>query len=297
MTKIKICGITNLEDAQVAVEAGADLLGFIFYEPSPRYVAPERVRDIVAGIREYVSRVTCHVSRVTYQACPELNPEPDEGRSRRVSSARSQGLGVRSEEAGEGEEQLHNPTSHISYLTSKIQNPKPVLSAVEGSKIQNPQFVGVFVNSPLETVAHILDFCRLDAVQLHGEETPEFAKRFEGRAFKALRPQSQAEAEATIRRYLPCRPAAGLPYFLVDAYHAKLYGGTGRVTDWSMAANIARRYPMMLAGSLTPANVAEAIQAVRPWGVDVSSGVEAEKGGKDHQKVRAFIEAVRSNDP
>jgi phosphoribosylanthranilate isomerase len=158
-------------------------------------------------------------------------------------------------------------------------------------------FVGVFVNSPLETVAHTLEFCRLDMVQLHGEEPLEFVRWFEGRAFKALRPQSQAEAEETIRRYRPCHASAALPCLLVDAYHPKLYGGTGRVTDWSLAASIARRYPMMLAGSLTPANVAEAIRAVRPWGVDVSSGVEAEKGRKDHQKMRAFIEAVRSNGP
>jgi len=259
MTKIKICGITNLEDAQVAVEAGADLLGFIFYEPSPRYITPERVRDIVSSVRGQVSGVRGQ----------ELG-------------VRDQGLGIRGEETGEGEERLRKPTSQISHLTSHISHPK---------------FIGVFVNSPLETVAHILDFCRLDGVQLHGEEPPEFVNRFEGRAFKALRPQSQEEAEETIRRYRPCRPSAVLPCLLVDAYHPKLYGGTSRVTDWSMAASIARRHPVMLAGSLTPANVAKAIQAVRPWGVDVSSGVEAEKGRKDHQKVSAFIKAVRNSDP
>lgn len=266
MTRIKICGITNLEDAQVAVEAGADLLGFIFYEPSPRYVAPERVRDIVSSVRGQGSGVK----------------DQELGVRKQELGVRKQGLGIRGEELGEGGDPLGN-------LKSKILNPK--------SQIQNPKFVGVFVNSPLETVAHILDFCQLDGVQLHGEEPPEFVNRFEGRAFKALRPQSQAEAEEAIRRYRPCHASAALPCLLVDAYHPKLYGGTGRVTDWSMAASIARRYPVMLAGSLTPANVTEAIQAVRPWGVDVSSGVEAEKGRKDHQKVRAFIEAVRSNGP
>jgi phosphoribosylanthranilate isomerase len=271
MTKIKICGITNLEDAQVAVEAGADLLGFIFYEPSPRYVAPERVRDIVASVR-------CQASGV----------------KDRESGVRNQGLGIRDQETREGEEPLHNLTSHIPHPTSHIPHPISHISHPK-SKIENPKCVGVFVNSPLETVTHILDFCQLDLVQLHGEEPPEFVNLFEGRAFKALRPQSQDEAEEAIRCYRPCRPSAALPCLLVDAYHPKLYGGTGRVTDWSMAANIARRYPMMLAGSLTPDNVAEAIRAVRPWGVDVSSGVEAEKGRKDHQKVREFIEAVRSN--
>ncbi len=214
MTKVKICGITNLEDALATVEAGADLLGFIFYEPSPRYVAPEVVREIVAIIRG-------------------------------------------------------------------------------GS---SPQFVGVFVNAPLETVAHVLTCCQLDAVQLHGEEPPEFVHHFQGRAFKALRPQSQLEAEALIQKYHPPNHLTNQPFlppFLLDAYHPTLYGGTGQVTDWTMAANIARRYPIMLAGSLTPANVAEAIQAVHPWGVDVSSGVERAKGRKDHAKVRAFIEAVK----
>jgi phosphoribosylanthranilate isomerase len=280
MTKIKICGITNLEDAQVAVEAGADLLGFIFYEPSPRYVAPERVRNIVSGVRCQVSGVKYQVSSVGRQGL---------GIRGEGLGVRNQELGIRGQETGEYEESLRNPTSHIPHPTSHI----PHLT----SQIQNPKFVGVFVNSPFETVAHTLDFCRLDMVQLHGEEPPEYVNRFEGRAFKALRPQSQEEAEQYIGRYLPCHPAAALPCFLVDAYHPKLYGGTGRVTDWSMAANIARRYPIMLAGSLTAANVVEAIQAVRPWGVDVSSGVEAEKGRKDHQKVRAFIEAVRSNEP
>jgi phosphoribosylanthranilate isomerase len=80
----------------------------------------------------------------------------------------------------------------------------------------------------------------------------------------------------------------------LDAYHPNLFGGTGHVTDWSMAAALARRYPLMLAGSLTPANVAEAIAIVRPWGVDVGSGVERAKGQKDHQKVREFVAAVKN---
>ncbi|MBI1881896.1 MAG: phosphoribosylanthranilate isomerase, partial [Chloroflexi bacterium] len=93
---------------------------------------------------------------------------------------------------------------------------------------------------------------------------------------------------------LPCSSAPLLPCWLLDAYHPTLYGGTGHVTDWSMAANIAWRYPVMLAGSLTPENVGEAVQVVQPWGVDVSSGVEREKGKKDQEKVRSFIEAVKS---
>jgi phosphoribosylanthranilate isomerase len=238
MTKIKICGITNLEDALAAVEAGADLLGFIFYEPSPRYVRPEVVREIVSEVR---------------------GQEPGVG---------GQGMrdpGLQSSVSG-----------HVSRFTFHI-----------------PLFVGVFVNTPLEILAKILDFCQLDAAQLHGEESPEFLSHFGGRAFKAIRPQSQEEAEGLIEKYLPCSPSPLLPCFLLDAYHARLYGGTGHVADWTLAAKMARRYRIMLAGSLTPANVVEAIRVVQPWGVDVSSGVEAEKGKKDRDKVRRFVEVVR----
>ncbi|MBE7469591.1 MAG: N-(5'-phosphoribosyl)anthranilate isomerase [Anaerolineae bacterium] len=238
MTKVKICGITNLEDALVAVEAGADLLGFIFYEPSPRYVRPETVREIVSGVK-------CQVSGDTVQEAKDRDQRPYAPRT----------------------------THHVA-------------------------FVGVFVNSPLDTVAHLLDFCQLDAAQLHGEESPEFVRHFAGRAFKALRPQSPEEAETLIQYYQPPNlltfQPSNLPLLLLDAYHPNLYGGTGHVTDWEMAASIARRYPIMLAGSLTPENVIEAIRVVQPWGVDVSSGVERQKGRKDHEKVRALVEAVRN---
>ncbi len=274
MTKIKICGITNLEDALVAVETGADLLGFIFYEPSPRYVTPERAREIVAEIRSQESedskqkttRPKTQNQITNPSASLRLRTEPDE-----VTSHQSPTLRLRSGQV------------------SNLQSPK------RSTNLQSPitNFIGVFVNSPLQTVAHIFDYCQLDAAQLHGEESPEFVNHFAGRAFKALRPQSQAEADSLIRKYLPCAPASPPPCFLIDAYHPTLYGGAGQVTDWTMAANIARRYPIMLAGGLTPANVAEAIRAGRPWGVDVSSGVEVGKGRKDHGKVREFVEAVK----
>lgn len=214
MVRIKICGLTNLEDALAAAEAGADMLGFIFYPPSPRYVAPETVRAIVSDLRR---------------------------------------------QAGDG---------------------------------PRPRFVGVFVNETEETVRRILDECGLDAAQLHGDEPPEMVARFRGRAFKALRPRSPEEAGRLVQSY---RPAVAVPppCFLLDAYHPALYGGAGHVTDWSMAAAVARRWPVLLAGGLTPDNVAEAVRTVRPWGVDVSSGVEAEKGKKDHEKLKAFVERVK----
>ena len=252
MSKVKICGITNLEDALVATEAGADLLGFIFYEPSPRYVQPEMVREIMAGVKE------------------------------QVASGKPQVAGRRAQVTGR-KSQIAVGSDTISVSELKTQN----------SKLKTPIFVGVFVNASLSTVTRILGECQLDAAQLHGDEPPEFVNQLQGRAYKALRPQSLPEAESLIRQYLPCSPSPLLPCFLVDAYHPDLYGGTGHVTDWSMAAALARRYPLMLAGSLTPANVAEAISIVKPWGVDVSSGVEAAKGKKDHEKVRAFIRAAK----
>jgi phosphoribosylanthranilate isomerase len=220
MTKVKICGITNLADAKVAVTAGADLLGFIFYEPSPRYVSPERVKQIITALEQ---------------------------------------------------EGLKSPG-------------------------RGPQWVGVFVNGEPEWMAQVVAECGLDRLQLHGEEPPAVLAQFPAQAFKAMRPQSYAEAESMVAQYLPTVSPACYPYFLLDAYHPALYGGTGQVTDWRLAATIARRYPIMLAGSLTRSNVTEAIAAVRPWGVDVSSGVEAEKGRKDHAALRDFIAAVRAFD-
>jgi phosphoribosylanthranilate isomerase len=233
MVKVKICGLTNLEDAQVAIEAGADLLGFIFYEPSPRYVHPETVREIISNLRDKHS---------------------------------------------------NNSTTHHALRTTS-----------------SPLFVGVFVNTPQAEVSQIVDFCGLDAVQLSGAEAPQFVTHFQGRAFKVLQPQSAVEAGELVQKYQPAILAAEspqLPAFLLEAYHPTLYGGTGQVTDWTMAATLARQYPIMLAGSLTPSNVAEAIDTVQPWGVDVSSGVEAEKGRKDHRKVWEFIERakIKSNE-
>jgi phosphoribosylanthranilate isomerase len=152
--------------------------------------------------------------------------------------------------------------------------------------------VGVFVNESFNQINHIFEDCQLDRIQLHGEEPPDWITRFAGRAFKAIRPQSAVETTALLDQYLPVASTTP-PYFLLDAYHPNLYGGTGHVTDWTTAADLARHLALMLAGSLTPANVAEAITAVQPWAVDVSSGLEAEKGRKDHDKIRAFMAAVR----
>jgi phosphoribosylanthranilate isomerase len=231
--KVKICGLTNLADAQVALAGGADLLGFIFFPKSPRHVTPERVRDILAGL------------------------------------------------------EAHRQVGQGGVLT-----------------------VGVFVNESPQVVAQILDCCGLDLAQLHGEELPtmlgldddsaeplgEDRSLLRGRAYKALRPRSPEEARDLACRYaLPRHLQAGshLPAFLLDAYHPQLRGGTGEAGDWRLAASLAAQYPLLLAGGLCPANVAQAVQTVRPWGVDVSSGVEQSPGQKDHAALRAFIAAAK----
>ncbi len=163
--------------------------------------------------------------------------------------------------------------------------------------------VGVFVDESSAAVAQILDFCGLDLAQLHGEEPPEMVTSdMHGRSYKALRPRSLDEALDLASRYAPAPSSApslggkggGCPALLVDAYHPHLHGGTGETADWSLAAALAGRYPLLLAGGLDPTNVAEAVHAVRPWGVDVSSGVESAPGQKDHTAIRAFVAAAKA---
>ncbi len=218
--KVKICGVTNAADAREAMAAGADMLGFIFFPKSPRYVTPEQVRTILAAEK------------------------------------------------------------HAKVLT-----------------------VGVFVNESPATVAQILNFCGLDLAQLHGEETPATLglegsqSPLRGRAYKALRPRTLDEATDLARRYaLPVRlqGKGHIPAFLIDAYHPDRRGGAGVTGDWSLASALASQYPLLLAGGLTPSNVALAAHSVRPWGVDVASGVEASPGKKDHAALRTFVAAAKA---
>lgn len=216
-TRIKICGLTNLEDARCAAEAGADLLGFIFYPQSPRFVTPERAAAIIQAIRR---------------------------------------------EFGDA-----------------------------------PRCVGVFVNEPVESVRTLLDSIGLDLAQLHGHEPPAEVQMLHPRAFKALRPQARSDAEAAVATYRDVVPDDdSLPQFLLDAYHPQHYGGTGIPADLAVARWLARRFRLLLAGGLRPETVGAAVERVRPWGVDVSSGVEAAKGIKDHARVWAFVKAVQAVD-
>jgi len=144
--------------------------------------------------------------------------------------------------------------------------------------------VGVFVNSSIEEVKDVLDACSLDLAQLHGDETIEFMESLQEKSFKAFRgiPDDVNSFART-----------NAPAFLVDASVKGLYGGSGVTADWNGAAELAKKYPLLLAGGLTPENVAEAVRRVKPWGVDVSSGVESRPGVKDEAKIRAFVKAVR----
>lgn len=217
MTRIKICGITNLADARCAAEAGADLLGFVFYVHSARCVAPRQAVDIVRAIR-----------------C----------------------------EFGD----------------------------------QAPRFVGVFVDHAVKQVLEIIGRVGLDLAQLHGHEPVAEVRALYPCAFKAIRPLSVEQAQAALEEYQGVLYEEDVPELLVDGYHPGQPGGTGTCADLDAARWLARRTRLLLAGGLTPENVALAIEQVRPWGVDVSSGVEQGKGRKDHARVRAFVEAVRIAD-
>jgi len=145
-------------------------------------------------------------------------------------------------------------------------------------------YVGVFVNATVAEVHATIETCGLSLAQLHGDETPEMMQSLNGKAFKAFR--GVPERINGFARY-------DAPALLVDASVKGVYGGTGITADWSAAAEFAKRYPLLLAGGLTPENVGDAMRQVRPWGVDVASGVEASAGQKDPSKMRAFVQAVR----
>lgn len=201
MVKIKICGITNLDDALSAEELGADALGFNFYKKSPRYIAPEKAAEIIA------------------QLPPFILP------------------------------------------------------------------VGIFVNEREEKIREIQALACLQAVQLHGDETPEFCQRFGNRVIKAF----QVKDKESLKHMAHFRVSA----YLLDSYRDGLRGGTGTTFDWHLAVVAKTFGRIVLAGGLAPENVAEAVRLVQPYGVDVAGGVEREKGIKDHVKMKKFINEVR----
>lgn len=144
-------------------------------------------------------------------------------------------------------------------------------------------YVGVFVNAPVAEVRATMEMCGLSLAQLHGDETADMLNALNGKAFKAFRGVPENTNDFA-------RDDA--PALLLDASVKGLYGGSGVTGDWSAAAELAKKYPLLLAGGLTPGNVADAVRQVRPWGVDVASGVEAGAGGKDAGKMKAFVRAI-----
>jgi len=147
--------------------------------------------------------------------------------------------------------------------------------------------VGVFVNASVGEILATMETLGLNLAQLHGDETVKMLNQLNGKGFKAFRgiPES-------VDGFVRSEP----PAFLVDALVKGLYGGSGVTADWNGAAELAKKYPLLLAGGLTPENVAEAVSRVQPWGVDVASGVESAPGEKDAGKMKAFVQAVRDGE-
>jgi phosphoribosylanthranilate isomerase len=199
--EIKICGITNMEDASFVATCGADAIGFIFYPKSPRYVAPETVKKIIETI--------------------------------------------------------------FTEITT----------------------VGVFVNHDVAEVKQTIDFCGLDMVQLHGDESPAYCGQFpRSQVIKAFAPRTEDDL-VNVKKY----PVKAI---LVDAHDPVRYGGTGEQADWNLAAKVKATHPLILAGGLSMANIHEAIEHASPHAVDINSGAERSPGKKDHQKIKAIIDLV-----
>jgi phosphoribosylanthranilate isomerase len=202
MTQVKICGITNEEDALYAAEYGAVALGFIFYSASPRYITPEKAQFIIKKLPDKIIRA------------------------------------------------------------------------------------GVFVNEKAEDVKKIAQYCSLDFIQLHGDESVEYCRIFpQAKIIKAVNLQSKNDLAHALTY-----DAAAL---LVDSRHAGLYGGTGKKANWELALQIKSKKPLILSGGLTEDNVKEALEKVAPQALDFNSGVEIKPGKKDHKKIARIMGIVR----
>jgi phosphoribosylanthranilate isomerase len=204
-TRVKICGITRVQDAHAAVKAGADAIGFVLWPGSPRQVSLAKARAIGQALPPFVTRV------------------------------------------------------------------------------------GVFVNATPAEVARAVRLAALDAVQLHGDENPRAYRSCGAAVIKAV---SLARAEDVGRAARYPRDVT----VLVDARDDVRRGGTGRVSNWTLARRLARKRPILLAGGLRDTNVSKAIRAVRPWGIDLSSGVETAPGRKSARKIAAVLARVARTD-
>jgi len=201
IVKVKICGITNYQDAAAAMDMGADLLGFNFYPKSPRYIPPAKAAEIINKLPAFID------------------------------------------------------------------------------------IVGVFVNESIERIQETKNFCQLDWVQLHGDESPQFCREFLSdnvKIMKAIRVKSQADVQRADGFFTDA--------VLLDAFDPEKYGGTGITFDWNVIGHINKR--VFLAGGINPDNAAAAVR-LGVYGIDVCSGVEAEPGKKDHKKMRKLFENIK----
>lgn len=211
-TRIKVCGITTIEDAEEAIRCGVDGIGFIFAEKSPRYISPDKAKEIVANLPPFI---------------------------------------------------------HV---------------------------VGVFVDADPVEVQEIIDYCGLTHVQLHGSEDVEYCTKLSQDA------ASPCRVIKAFRVGPHSKPGDFQPYensvkgYLLDTFVDGQEGGTGRVFNWSVVDSLDIQQPIFLAGGLTPENIAEAIKTVRPFAVDVNSGVEDEPGKKNYQKIQEMVDQVRKAD-
>ncbi len=177
----------------------------------------------------------------------------------------------------------------VGFIFYKKSPRAVTMKAVREIILELPPFVdtvGVFVNESADRVNKIADYCGLDLVQLHGEESPAFCRKIHRRVIKAFR-VTNLQSLRQMEKY----PVTG---FLLDTYCEDLRGGTGKPFDWNLALPAKKIGPVILAGGLTPRNVGQAVSRVRPYGVDVCSGVEKSPGIKDPEKVRAFLANIRS---
>jgi phosphoribosylanthranilate isomerase len=174
------------------------------------------------------------------------------------------------------------------------QKALPLVELVRGLR-SRPAVVGVFVNAAAQEVNHIADYCQLDWVQLSGDETWQYCKELKKAIIKVIHVSSGQKTDeilADIETGYQLLPEKEL-VCLLDSRVGGAYGGTGQVFNWQLAREVSVRFPVMIAGGLTPANVGQLVREVQPWGVDVSTGVES-NGLKDASKIRAFVKAVRS---
>lgn len=177
----------------------------------------------------------------------------------------------------------------VGFIFYKKSPRSVTMQAVREIVLELPPFVdsvGVFVNETAEQINKIADHCKLDRVQLHGDESPAFCKKIRRRVIKAIRVK-----DIQSLKKLSDYPVSS---FLLDTFSEDQYGGTGKVFDWSLAYPAKKYGPIILAGGLTPINVHQAIQRIQPYGVDVCSGVESQPGIKDHKKMKAFLKNVKA---